>query len=310
MNIYKLEPYFDDPKFTGFSFEDESSLSSLDSIYEDFLPISIIKGDENWQIPKLRDKWSPRKVIGKVRKMNDFPAYGFGIPILSERARDALSPLIDPHGEFLEVSSEIGKYWVFNVISKIDILDTEKSCIDWLAGTWIAGHISKYSFKKRKEDIPPVFRLKQQPRHIYATEKLKDAVEANGLHGFHFIPCGENPISITGAEFVSKDLDESVVLSCAAMKKMTKMTIAQIENELDSILYHPESTESVGHFEGHEDFGKTVSFFFSCPNARSLCELVLNRVQSLSSKYQFSFAMVMKKCHFRLDGPSEIFHSE
>lgn len=108
--------------------------------------------------------------------------------LLSQRAVDALSPLIGDHGEFLPVKAEFGVYAIFNCFSEIDALDPERTEGKRFDGGGFY-RVSRYELNaKAAATAPPIFRVRHKRSALFATDALREAVAAHHLTGFVFQP--------------------------------------------------------------------------------------------------------------------------
>lgn len=114
--------------------------------------------------------------------------FGFNntLPILTERAVATLRDVIEKTGELLPLDCREEALYGFNVTSVLkDALDVEHTEAGRFSDGSL-GHITKHAFHADAIRDVFVFRVKQQPAHIYATDKFVKIVEQAGLKGFTF----------------------------------------------------------------------------------------------------------------------------
>lgn len=198
VEIFKLEPIVDDDRFARLNFieEDLPSLLGREFLEEDFQPAQQQTLD--WRISQLADVWKPFAVEGDVQSYNDYPCIGFDIPAFSDRAVHVLEDFLVPNGELLPLKSERHNYRAYNLLKKADVIDLEKSEIEyWCDPPTTAVDIDYFVFKKTKIRELSIFRVPQLPNYILVTDKFVRRVVDNGLNGFRFtkvfpLPEGES----------------------------------------------------------------------------------------------------------------------
>lgn len=114
--------------------------------------------------------------------------------LISEFARNVLSPRLDRAGEFWPVSVLGQPYWWLNCMASVEALDRVHTDADWsiVDGAW--GLFSWISTTRRLafrptqvENAPMLFRIPEYPQGVlFAREELRAIVEEAGLVGFRF----------------------------------------------------------------------------------------------------------------------------
>ncbi len=96
---------------------------------------------------------------------NDFPCVNFLVPAFSERAVDCLKEFLEPNGELLPLEHPAGKFFAFNCLRVVDILDQDKSNVEWFSSTGphkFALDIRHFVVDEDRLKSLSVFRLREQ----------------------------------------------------------------------------------------------------------------------------------------------------
>ena len=127
-------------------------------------------------------------VLSKEDKSCELPdiAIDQGRMFLNEKAYTALKPLMEKDGEFLSVTYEHGKAYIFiplNIAESVDGLDEKLSRKnDW-------GDLENIAFCEEKVKSWSVFRSEFNAYiSVYCNESIKDVIESNGLTGLYITP--------------------------------------------------------------------------------------------------------------------------
>jgi hypothetical protein len=148
--------------------------------------------DQLWHFKPLRKSWKgiPVEVRGKAKqKLGDFPSlFGIGSPVFSQRALEALQPLISKFAEALPLGSFTGQeYFVIHLLEETDALDETKSKFLMVDGRPAKGSILEYSFHEKLLAGRHIFQIPQlKNRPPLVSKEFKTAIEANGLIGAKF----------------------------------------------------------------------------------------------------------------------------
>jgi hypothetical protein len=121
------------------------------------------------------------------RKYNDFPKYGIGKPVVSEKVKNIIFPFISGEAEFLPLLHEGKKLYMLNVIHVLDCVDWENSKVTRLPHGYIAS-LDKLVFDLDKlPEGTHLFKFKEKAStKVYATEAFKKLVDQNNLKGMDF----------------------------------------------------------------------------------------------------------------------------
>ncbi|WP_322021163.1 MULTISPECIES: imm11 family protein [unclassified Burkholderia] len=104
--------------------------------------------------------------------------------VFSERAFDALAPLLDGSGEILQVEAPIKGMLGFHVTRMIEnAVDMEASKFKVYPQATVFNKI--YLLGSRIEGVD-IFRLKESPATVFVSERFREFVERNKLKGFDF----------------------------------------------------------------------------------------------------------------------------
>lgn len=136
------------------------------------------------------DTWTPLQVKRVYPKQNlplgDCP--NFFMTVFSQRAVDALYPLIQNDAELLPLDFDEQKLYGINVTSVLNVLDYEKSDYIKFDNSDRIMVIEKYVFGKSDELLRhDIFKLIDEPVcHPFVTDRFKRIVEKAHLEGFAF----------------------------------------------------------------------------------------------------------------------------
>ena len=326
LGVYKLEPITDDPRFEGFAFVRDDSLrgvtflDKVDNVIRpspldwDFGPEIGTSLGRAWTVPPLAPFWTPQPVVGRVQSFNDYPSVTLNIPAFSRRAVDALRDFLEPNGELLPLVSPVGEYYAYNTRTVADILDQERSEIDWLTGCEAHTYdnvfqIRRYEFLPDKIAELSIFRLVEKSSSTFVTQAFVDRVQEHELQGFHFIKLWPLPEGVRWYELDEKErkkkarvktkrgvkpvIGNTVVLRFPLTKakpsKAEKNRLAKIMDEIDALLYDPQAKKGsafLGSLEGDDVVEGEIRLFLSCPDADVLVEKMRPWLANLSWKHE------------------------
>ncbi|WP_339250845.1 DUF1629 domain-containing protein [Paenibacillus sp. FSL P2-0136] len=164
------------------SIEDSSDLM-LDKSVSAEHPIELkFKGQSKMPM------WTPPLLYtNNKRKYNDFPRYLSGQPIVSEKVKDILFPILAEEVEILPLAHPELNLFMLNITNVIDCVDYNRSEIK-LTGKGNFARFIKFVFDFSK--IPEktyMFKIKETAVvQVFVTEAFKDLVELHGLKGLDF----------------------------------------------------------------------------------------------------------------------------
>jgi len=149
---------------------------------------------------KIKSSWTPPEVEvedGKNRKLCDFVLHPWA-PVISEKAKDLLMPLISPYVEVFYLMEIRGNpYYMVNVHFKADCLDYE-NCVTVTGKPMAKGknlYILEYAFDSHKVPDVPIFRVIDGPGYIFVRSSFVECVIQNKLTGAQFHDPGVSPFA-------------------------------------------------------------------------------------------------------------------
>jgi hypothetical protein len=308
--IYELSCIPDDPRYEGFAFVREESIrGKVDSCLEwDFGSDNVQTLGRAWTVPPLAPFWTPQPVIGRVRSFNDYPCVNLIIPAFSRRAVDALRDFLDPNGELLPLVSKVGEYYAYNITTVADVLDVQKSDIQWLSDKHTFDQvfqINRYEFLPHRLTGLSIFRLVEKGSTVFVSQAFVDRVREDELQGFRFIKLWPLPEGIRWQDEDRKEYDKKLQvktkrgsrpikgntvvvrlpLAKAKPSKAEKARLAKIMDEIDALLHDPANKLQAPYFgslEGDDDVEGETRLFLSCPDANALVEKLRPWLKTLS----------------------------
>ena len=192
-NVYLLKPELYDPRFNGWVYAEKAkSVLGLEEPTDDFKPDRAVFLD--WAPKSLAKFWKPQPVKGTVAPFNDYPCLELTTPVFSKRAVDALGGMLTKNGELLRLDSPTGEYYAFNLLRKVDVLDSKKSDVAGLGPGERVLRINYHVFKPKLVEKETIFRIPQQPNLYFVTEQFKNRVESAALNGLSFIKVWPLPL--------------------------------------------------------------------------------------------------------------------
>jgi len=134
----------------------------------------------DWCAPKF-------SIIRPSKPVRDFVSWTLAAPIVTQRSKDSLEPIIGEFVEFLPFATIRSKIlYAVNVIKLIDCLDLERSELTYVPEE--PGRVifaSKYVFNKEKVRSVPIFKVPQS-LHIFVSDVFADVVVNAKLTGAGF----------------------------------------------------------------------------------------------------------------------------
>ncbi|QWH41796.1 hypothetical protein EXW53_08905 [Bacillus mycoides] len=125
---------------------------------------------------------------------SDFPKFwgGIGAPMISEKAKRVLEPLIGENVEFLPLlrnaTSEV--YYLVHVLNVLDAIDGDKAIFKKLITGLVVG-CEKFAFDSNTVRNEMIFKVyingKIHPTAVFISDELKILIEQSDLKGFEFI---------------------------------------------------------------------------------------------------------------------------
>jgi hypothetical protein len=297
MKIYVLEPVCDNPLFEGLALLKRSEL--LDTEPEDWS-----KNYRTWQPKLLKKTWPTPRVVGNVRRFNDYPCINMSKPAFSQRAVDLLRDMLEPNGELLPVKHRIGTYYFYNCTRMTNCVNLSKSDTEWFDGNVICSTNGLVFIDKLFKGLT-IFKERTVLSEIFCSQIFVDRVEAAGLQGFNFTPIWPLPRGVTYndemyrvAKLARKlkprgmsELDikgSTLVLRLyCEKKKASKKEVAAAEAvmaHLEESLYDEDQEgpeDYFGNVEGHDIVEHEIRVFVSAPDCDRLVRHLMPSLRSL-----------------------------
>jgi hypothetical protein len=282
----------DNPKYEGFGMGEQASLRGKRNRYEDLDPDFDPKTNE-WIIPRLSHIWKPVVVKGRVRPYNDFPCMGLSYPVFSQRAVDALRDFLEPNGELLPLVTSVGSYFVYNCTTVVDIIDFNRSKLNYLNKSTILEIDHLYVYEECLEGLS-IFQMRKYPGTCCVMRIVAQRIRQAKLEGFELRRLWPLPEHIpywlhrkhpeTHDELTAQSAVEnrpikgnSVVLRLALVGENPlpdeKERFDEIADQLDAMLVNPrKNSKYYGNLEIMEFVPWEARYFFSCPDADDLAK--------------------------------------
>ena len=179
MKIWRLEVDFQDYESFKLINEDRQYLKKFKELIfatkefgNDFEAeqIELVEGENKTDCPKF---WSAS-----------------GTPLLSKNATEVLCESLGDDVELIPVQCGDEIYFIVNVLSALDAIDSEKSVFRKLATGLVVG-LEEYILIPEVIKNHSIFKLMLNDRimttEVFVNEEFKDKVESNKLKGFKFV---------------------------------------------------------------------------------------------------------------------------
>ena len=140
----------------------------------------------DYEIPRLAGLWDYPEMENEVHAFDDFPGWGFQIPVFSSRAINVLVDLLEANGEILPIRTSRGDYSAYQTLTIADgVLDVANTKGNWTSACpGMFSDIGTYCFHGSGLDELSIFRVREHPSRVLVTSTFKDRVDGNGLNGF------------------------------------------------------------------------------------------------------------------------------
>ena len=161
------------------------------------------KSGEAWDVLQAFDgkqrfaaDWIPLEVKYAIDRPSDerrpksaFPLIGLSsVLVLSNEAKLLLQKLLLGHGELLPLDCDGERYWAFNTLNLVDVVDLDRSEVDYFEDdrTEIL-NIRRYALKSLDDFSLPIFKVPQMNSvDIFVSEDFRKVVEDAKLDGLAF----------------------------------------------------------------------------------------------------------------------------
>lgn len=172
-------------------------LRSADSRNLSLIPRELDYFQTHFVGKAMRDDWRPPpvKVYGKSLRLRDFVSWMVQSPVVSEKAKNTLDPVIGDLVEFLPlVELKRQHYFAMNVIKLVDCLDRNESKIVFSPNrTNEILSIKTYHFVPSRVEDCAVFKLPDAPSVVFVRQSFVNVVIRSRLTGAKFADPAENP---------------------------------------------------------------------------------------------------------------------
>ena len=133
-------------------------------------------------------------VVRRNRELVDYQFNMAGLPLFSERLRDAVSKGKSEIQFFdVRLTNEAGKdiparYYLANVVGLVQAFDWDRSEFDeTYRPQGVASHIEKLVLRKDLNTDLDLFRLAEAPRVLIVSGRLRNDLETAGITGIEFL---------------------------------------------------------------------------------------------------------------------------
>lgn len=133
----------------------------------------------------VKDEWEEFLVLKREPKQDrDFyDIDDLGVFIVSGKAFDLISPILDESVELLKLKSDDGDLYLLNVVETTDCFDKDNAdCIVFPTGGIVSFSMLSFSPDKIRR---PVFRISELPYRTLITEDILQIYYLNGLSGLN-----------------------------------------------------------------------------------------------------------------------------
>lgn len=289
--VYVLDPITDNPMFEGFAldFLELPSVLGRGCLNDDMTPgYDASLSNPHWTQTRLKEKWVPPHVTGRVAAYNDFPGINLIYPAFSQRAVDALRDYLEPNGELLPLDSDVGvPYYFYNITTVVDAIDAENSRGARFRDSGLLIYPEYLAFHAEKLEGLSIFMDYDWPVSTLVTDVFVRRVEECGLNGFDFVkvwpfPKGvnwqlENKKHSPQRKIAEKLKQQALVLIFPLAGKRPnateKKSINRYKDELDAqLVVRSLDAPYFGSLEGDEPVEGEMRLFLSCPDADRLVQ--------------------------------------
>lgn len=165
--------------------------------YVSIEPYDLPYYQEHFIGKRMFNTWEPKpfELLGKSKPMADIIGWMLSAPIMTEKAVNALAPLIGEYVEFLPFG-KLRKKEVFavNVLFSVDCLDYDKTEVVYFdKGRTGAYDINQFYFDAALVPDVPIFKAPDGGGMIFVRRPFVDAVIMHQLRGFQFADPSVNP---------------------------------------------------------------------------------------------------------------------
>lgn len=237
----------------------------------------------SWTPRQPKEEWKALPVVGKVSPLHDYPCLNLLIPVFSRRATDTLGTMLTENGMLLALSTDVGEYFGFICMTKLNALDLQKTRLRRKNPNERSDLIEYYAFDPSVLTNATIFRIPEQPNTYFVTDVFKERVEQSKLNGFHFIPVWPLPET---SNWMIEDRDrrrargkvkivgEAVILrfllEANQPNEVERHRAANLEAMVRKTLVTCLEEPYLGSIESTEFDGGEFRIFCSCPSCEEL----------------------------------------
>lgn len=161
-----------------FDWDDDVNIDYVRNIVEEYFDKNQPVGN-HWQPPFFG-------VVEKTMKTGDLGILsGSEMIVFSQRAVDTLSPLIQRNVEFLPYPTEVGTYYLINVLDEGNYLDRKLSDYDEMLPNGLCFGINKYVFDAEKLQHKHIFRIPDDPVTRFVSGEFIATCKKHKLRGIY-----------------------------------------------------------------------------------------------------------------------------
>jgi hypothetical protein len=163
--------------------------------------------------PLLADWKLPKHAVEHTNfPLNDFVDSFSRAPFVSERAKQALEPILKTEAEFRAIGNILGKpHYIMNVTNVVDCLDETKSDIVYSPDDGRVLSLRQAVFVLHRIPEACLFSVPQDVTPIYATDRFVEVVRKYRLTGVGFEPSNHVGVALRNDVFPDLPLREGVI---------------------------------------------------------------------------------------------------
>jgi hypothetical protein len=158
--------------------DDDQNSDYIDEIIRDYFDAKRRVGAA-WQ-PSFFGVVNPKQKLGDLGSL-----VGNDAIVMSQKAVDALRPLIEHSVELLPYDTEVGPYYLVNVLDEGQYLDRDKTDCDRRLPNGLCAGINRFVFDASKLQGKHIFRIPDSPVFRYVSDAFIDACQTHGLQGIY-----------------------------------------------------------------------------------------------------------------------------
>ncbi len=139
-----------------------------------------------------RKTWKPipmriiKKDQGKKLLSSDSPWFGSDALVFKYQAVEAMTPLLQKHGELLPLLCKETEVTMYNPTHVLEALDPEKAIIKYFPNSSDIMMVKHYSFREELVRDVDIFKLPGRASNTFVSQRFVDLWNASGLKGLRF----------------------------------------------------------------------------------------------------------------------------